>query len=170
MMRKARSTILICLAAAIAVMSAAVCYAYFTDYEEAKGGADVHLNGSSLVHEEADENGKVLQVENTGETDLLVRVGIYGDNITIDAPSEDWVEGSDGFWYYKKILEAGNTTSVINVRIDKAKADEAGHDFDIVVAHESVRVIYDGTEENRVVKPEGWLYPDIAVGMEEVSD
>lgn len=169
-MKKTRATILICLAAAIAVMSSAVCYAYFTDYEEAKGGAVVHLNGSSEIHEEADDDGKVVEIENTGETDLLVRAGIYGDNLTVEAPSEDWIEGSDGFWYYKSILKAGEKTSRINVTIDKKKAEEEGHDFDIVVIHESARVIYDGTEENRVVKPEGWLYPDIAVGMEEVSD
>ena len=169
-MRKKRLTVLVCLAAAIAVMSAAVCYAYFTDYEEAEGGAAVHLNGSSEIQEEADDDGKVIQVENTGDANLIVRVGIYGDSLTVSAPADDWTEGSDGFWYYNNILKAGETTSKITVKIDKEKADEAGHDFDIVVVHETSRVIYDGTEENRVVKPEGWLYPDIAVGMEEVSD
>ncbi len=168
-MKKRKLLIVTSLMALMLLMSTVGVYAYFTDYESAKGGAVVHLNGESTIQEQADDNGKVVSLKNTGDCDLIVRVGIYGDFYT-DKGDSDWVKGSDGFWYYKKILEPGKSTSDLTVTIDKKEAGEAGHDFDIVVVQESSRVMYDGSDENRVVKPDGWLYPDISVGMEEVDE
>jgi predicted ribosomally synthesized peptide with SipW-like signal peptide len=169
-MKKRNVLRMICLAAALVVLSGAVCYAYFTDYEEAKGGAVVQLNGKTEIHEDADKDGKVLEIENTDETDVIVRVGIYGDFMTVDADKADWTKGEDGFWYYNKILPAGGKTGKINVTIDKEKAGDMEDDFDIVVVHESARVLYEGTEPNKVIRPDGWELPDIEVSNEEVSD
>lgn len=159
-----RTMILVLLAAL--VLSTGVAYAYFTDYEQARGGAAIYLNGQTTIEEDADEAKKVITISNTGDTDVIVRVAVYGDYISnVDFSTADWTKDGD-FYYYNKILPAGQeTTSSITANIDTEKAKAAGHDFEIIVVHESSRVLYDGTEANRVVKPSGWTYPDISVGM-----
>ena len=142
-------------------LTAGIAYGYFTDYEEAAGGAEIRLNGETVIREQADDEKKVIAIENTGEADVIVRVAVYGENITVKPDvSSDWIEDGD-FWYYNGILSPGEVTSNLTALIDTEAAEAAGHDFDIVVVHEMARVVYDGTEENNVVLPEGWSYPEL---------
>lgn len=73
---------------------------------------------------------KVVNVENTGDVDLIVRIRLektWGssrgedgkviqeeklstDNIEIATDTEYWMYGDDGYYYYKGILEPGQTT------------------------------------------------------------
>ena len=53
--------------------------AYFTDYENAKGGAVVKLSGQTEVEEEFDGNNKQVTIKNTGDTDMVVRLKVFGD-------------------------------------------------------------------------------------------
>lgn len=151
---------------AVLVLSTGVAYGYFTDYEKAEGGAVIHLNGQTVIEEKADKDKKEVVIANTGKTDVIVRVAVYGDfikDIVIANPS-DWTE-DEGWYYYNSILPVGGETSKITVNIDKEAAEAAGHDYEIIVVHESQRVVYDGTDANNVVKPEGWTHPDIAAGL-----
>ncbi len=159
-----RTMILVLLA--VLVLSTGVAYAYFTDYEQARGGAVINLNGQTKIEEDADEARKIITISNTGDTDVIVRVAVYGDFISnVEYSTTDWTKDGD-FYYYNKILPAGQTTtSSITANIDTEKAKAAGHDYEIIVVHESSRVLFDGTEANNVVKPNGWTYPDISVGM-----
>ena len=161
---KRKLIFVICAIAVILAAGTAKANAFFTDYEQAHGGAVIHLSGSTEIKEEADENGKTISISNTGETDVLVRVKVFGEGLTYEA-GEDWTEGADGFWYYGKILAPGEETPTLVATIDQEAAKAAGHDFDIIVVQEAARVVYDGTDENNVVKPEGWLLPDISAGM-----
>ena len=159
-----KRTIIFVLLAAL-IFSTGVAYAYFTDYEQAKGGAAIYLNGQTIIEEEAKNDQKTVRIYNNGKTDVIARVAIYGDFITETAKVEsDWDRDGE-FWYYRKILHPGESTSDIVANIDVTAAEAAGHDLEIIVVHESSRVLYDGTEANNVVKPNGWTYPDISVGM-----
>ena len=153
----------------VALAAPAAALAYFTDYEVAHGGAVLKLEGETTIHEDVDSEKKVISIKNVGDTDVIVRLAVYGDYVKRPltyGTSSDWVE--DGDWiYYKKILKPDESTSEITAFVDVEAAGAAGHDFDIVVVHESQRVSYDGTEQNKVVLPEGWTNPDISAGMTE---
>ena len=158
----------------VALVLPAAAYAYFTDYEDAWGGAVIKLEGETKIHEEASTDKKVVSIENTGDTNVIVRVGIFGDyisGITFEN-KKDWThKDGDDWYYYSQILKPGETTSSITATVNKTAAEDAGHDFDIVVVHESERVSYDGTADNKVRKPDGWTnMPAIYGSSEEVGD
>ena len=160
-----RRKLIICVLLAVLILPAALAYAYFTDYEEAVGGAVIHLDGETRIYEEAEDDKKTVQVENVGETDVIVRIAIFGEFITETAVEpDDWDQDGE-YWYYRYILHPGERTSEIVATIDITAAEAAGHDFEIIVVHESARVVYDGTPENNVVLPDGWTYPAISLGM-----
>ena len=136
--------------------------AYFTDYESAKGGAVVDLSGQTEVVETFDENNKEVVIKNTGDTDMVVRLKVFGDENHMTENStnnKDWVKGSDGFWYYKKVLPAGEDASMFKVDVS-GKIDPGDPiDFEITVVHESQRVTYDG---DKVAVPKGWKISSIS--------
>lgn len=65
---------------------------------------------------------KVVEVKNTGDNPAYVRVKVVGTitlqgeedpNLTLlgfDWNTTNWEDGGDGFWYYKAVLESGDTT------------------------------------------------------------
>jgi len=136
--------------------------AYFTDYENAKGGAVVSLSGQSEVEEKFDGNNKEVTIKNTGDTDMVVRVKVFGDEDRMTENStnnKDWVKGSDGFWYYKKVLPAKSTASMFKVDVNAKIEPGDALDFEITVVHESQRVTYDG---DKVAVPKGWKIDSIS--------
>ena len=141
------------------VVGIGFAFAYFTDYEAARGGAIIHLGGQTEITEKMDENNKNITITNTGQTDMIVRVMIYGDEnkMTVTAP-DDWYEGTDGAYYYKKILhgsadgKSGDSTSTILAKITVTDDDNV-KDFDIIVVHEGSQAVYDG---DKLAVPDGW--------------
>lgn len=153
----------------------AAVFAYFTDYESAYGGAILKLEGETELQEEASTDKKVISVKNIGETDVVVRLAVYGDYIDWESSGigDNWSrESGDDWFYYDKILHPDESTSEITVMVDKKAAEADGHDFNIVVVHESERVAYDGTEDNKVKKPDGWtnMPTIVAESSKEVGD
>ena len=164
----------------VAFAAPAAAYAYFTDYEEAHGGAVLKLEGETTIQETPKDDKKTISIKNTGESDVVVRVAIYGDYLSeIDYSADDWTKDGD-WYYYEGVLAPDESTSDIVANINVEAAEKAGHDFDIVVVHESERVSYtgtlkdDGTIENKVVRPDGWSskwkLPTQPVASEEVGD
>lgn len=155
-------SLILCLTVSIGLATA-----YFTDYEAAKGGAVLHLNGQTEIEEKLDGKNKTISVHNVGETDMVTRVKIIGDakHMTVTLGS-DWSElQSDGWYYYTKVLKCnpgspaeGDSTSTIKAEIT-VNGKEDIKDFDIIVVHESARVVYDG---DKVVVPEGWANVSIS--------
>lgn len=153
---------LLCLTVTVGITAA-----YFTDYESGKGGASIALSGQTGLKEDMEGNNKVISIVNTGETDMIVRVMIFGDeNRMTVKPGEGWIKGDDGAYYYSRILKAGkdggegDSTPEIIAEVT-AKEGEEPEDFDILVVHESSRVVYDGQGEpsadgQKLAAPEGW--------------
>ena len=152
-----KKTILLAISFALVLsLSVGMAFAYFSDHTAAKGGASITLGGNTDIHEVVEDNSKTISIENTGETDVVVRVGIYGPStMTVtDVEGSGWEYDEDtGFWYYDQVLTPQSSTSEITATV-KAPKDQV-EDFDVVVVHESAQVTYD--ENGKIKVPEGWV-------------
>lgn len=158
---KTRKTVITALSLIMCLtVSIGLTVAYFTDYEAARGGAVINLKGYDEIEEHFDGNDKVVSIKNTGETDLVVRVRAYGDNLTPNsAKNTDWAGDKDGsWWYYSKILKPGDSTSEIRFEVRGRVDPDDPVDFDVTVVQEAERVTYmqDDKGRNIVAAPEGW--------------
>ena len=140
-----------------AFVTVGISYAYFTDYDTAKGTASVKLSGETVIKEEFQDNKKIISVYNRGDGDAVVRVGIFGPDgmqFEYENPSDWYHDDGDDFWYYKSILPAEGTTSKITVKLDNIPKDVELSEMDITVVHESVPVALD--DDGYCIVPDGW--------------
>ena len=142
-------------------VSVGITTAYFSDYEEASGGATLNLGGITEITEGNREDGKDIVIENKGETNMIVRVAIYGadEYMNLNVP-DDWKKAGD-FYYYQKILKGvdgdkpGDKTStlVANVKQSWVGSTPPAFDYEVTVVHESAQAVFDGKE---LAVPAGW--------------
>ena len=73
--------------ALVLCLSAAVggAMAYFTDYEDAQGGAVIRLGGQTEIDEGSDTRNKHVVITNTGETNVIVRAAVLYSFTTSEA-------------------------------------------------------------------------------------
>ena len=132
--------------AAVLVLSLSVGFAsaYFSDYEAANGSAAVKLGGKTQIEEKWPEGNKSVAIKNIGETEVVVRVAIYGPTGMQITKSGKWVE-QDGYYYYNGVLQPNELTSRDSTLIASVKEIQAdlGDNFDIVVMQESKQAPYD---------------------------
>ena len=150
-------------------VSIALAVAYFTDYEDAKGGAVLHLSGQTEIKEEFDKNDKLVTVTNISEDDvnMVVRIMAFGENLQYSPENEgDWVKGeADNIWYYTKVLKKGESTSQLRVHVEGIAKPADPLDLEVTVVQEAERVTYtqDKSGKNIVAAPDGWAgFPVIA--------
>ena len=144
----------------IAVIPVRNTFAYFTAYDEATGEATVDLTWKTDLTEDIENNkDKHITIKNTGETPVIVRVNVFAGEFATTTPEKghesDWTL-VDGWWYYTKILEVGETTPELFVEVVVKNAPD--YDFNIVVVHESSRVVYKNGSTTELIKPNGWAY------------
>lgn len=157
-MKRKTNLIIICMMLfLLAIVPVSRTLAYFTDDASYSGGGALSLAWETELKEEVKENDKTVTIKNTGDTDVIVRVRIFGNEeyLTIKNESGQWKDGGDGWWYYDGILKPDAVTEALVADV-KASADLPEHEFNIIVIHESERVIYDNG--STLVKPEGWAY------------
>lgn len=130
--------------------SAGFTLGYFSDHAKATGSVTLKLNGQTVIDEHVDpETGeKDIQITNTGDNEMVLRVMIYGpDEMVVTANSTYWDKRSDGYYYYKKVLAPGESTpeGTLVASIKKINEDDAdlGDSFDIIVKHQSALAAYD---------------------------
>ena len=144
-----RRTILLVVAIALVLsMTVGLTLAYFSDSTAAKGGKAVTLGGQTKIEEQQNDDNKVIWIKNTGETDVIVRVAAYGPT-EITYSGDGWTAGGDGYYYYDRVLQAGETSDPLTAKWD-VPAD-LGDDYNVVVVHESDQVVYDAS--GRVIAP-----------------
>ncbi len=150
-------------------VSIGLAVAYFTDYEDAKGGAVLHLSGRTEIEEDFAGNDKLVTIKNVSEddVDMVVRVLAYGENLQYSTKTEgDWIKDSkeDNIWYFHKVLKKGDSTSVLRVHVEGRVDPEDPIDFEVTVVHESERVTYtqDSAGNNIVKIPDGWNVSSIS--------
>ena len=129
-------------------MTVGLTMAYFSDSTEAEGGIPVTLGGQTTIIEKQNDDNKVIQIKNTGETDVVVRVAVYGPT-EISYSGDGWTNGGDGYYYYDSILPAGGTSSKLTAKWDVP--EDLGDDYAVVVIQESDQAVYDAS--GSIVKP-----------------
>ncbi|MBQ9060341.1 MAG: hypothetical protein IJ128_04275 [Firmicutes bacterium] len=132
--------------------------AYFSDYEEAAGAAVLTLGGKTELKEGVDGAKKTISVQNTGKTNMIVRVGIFGASsdgyMKVTCP-DDW-ENIGDFYYYKKVLLPEASTSEIVVDVNTEwQGEKPDYNFDVTVVHEASQAVYDN-DDTDLVTPDGW--------------
>ena len=139
-MKKRNRKRIILIAAAITLMyamCATMANAYFSDYETAIGRARIDLSGSTTINEEWKDKTKTVTIQNTGETDVVVRVGIYGPDGMDVTGTDGWTKDGD-FWYYDQVLPPGISTSNLTATVEKVPVSEDYNEFDIIVVQECI--------------------------------
>ena len=146
---------LVCLVAFTGIKT---CGAWFSDYKELSGDASLKLSHQTSITEEIDDNSnKHVTITNTGETDVVVRVKLFGGSYVKITAGENWKLSDDGWYYYEKVLTPREVSTEIFAEVKKSEAPD--YDFDVVVILEAERAIYDG---DQLIKPvESWdiTYP-----------
>ena len=157
-MKKANKRFLlaICAVTLSLCVTVGVAFAYFTDYEMARGTAVVKLSGQTVIDEQFEDLDKVITILNNGEGDVIVRVGVYGpDEMKYEFDSGDWYHSeTDGFWYYMHVLPADSRTSPLKVIVKDIPVGEATADMDITVVHESLPLA--AGDDGYYIVPDGW--------------
>lgn len=144
----------LCLAAAALILTAGIsagtAMAYFTTYTEASGGVTLNMGFSETIPKEDFSNWtKHVSVENTGDYDCYVRVKAlagskYQDGLQYSDSDGKWTPGEDGYYYYSDPIAPGESTSVLDIRIDSKESDAS---FNVVVVQESTKVLYNENNE-----------------------
>lgn len=128
---------------------------YFTTYVTAQGGYPVNLGYETEIEEGVSDMTKHIVISNTGETDCYVRVKVFsGSQFEVNfTNTEDWSLEADGYWYYNRILPAGESTpgeydSEGHVTSSSLQAfiqvpEDYKDTFNIVVVQECTPVLYD---------------------------
>lgn len=94
---------------------------------------------------------KVENIQADNHIPVYVRVAVVGNWVdasgNIVAPwkldsynSTDWTKGSDGFYYYKRVLNVGSRTeNLLSTPITDANKPEGAADLIVTVVHQSVQ-------------------------------
>lgn len=123
----------------------------------------------------ATEASKIVSVENTGSAPAWVRVRIEKTvepedaskvglldtkYVELNYDTENWVDGRNGFWYYKEPLKPGETTPNLFDTVTFSK--DMGNDymnckFNIIVSAQAVQSDNNGVgDEQSVLDVAGW--------------
>lgn len=139
-------------------VSVGATLAYFSDYEEASGGATLNLGGGTELTEGSDHANKHIVIENVGDANMIVRLAIFGADqyMTISHENGDesaWEKVGD-FYYYKKVLRPGEKTPQIDANLKvEWQGEEPDYNFEVTVVHESALAVYNG---KTLATPSGW--------------
>lgn len=120
----------------------------------------------------ATEASKIVSVENTGSAPAWVRVkiektvepadaavtGLDTKYVGLNYDTENWVDGGNGFWYYKEPLKPGATTPNLFDTVTFSK--DMGNDymnckFNIIVSAQAVQSDNNGDGQT-VLDVAGW--------------
>lgn len=123
--------------------------AYFTTYVSAGGSQIVNLGAETEIHEDVSNMTKHISIENASAlNDCFVRVKVFaGGELGIDYSETDgnqnwYYQENDGYWYYRPILAAGATTTVLDAKIVLPEGFDKDN-FNVVVIQECTPVVYD---------------------------
>ena len=106
-----KTGIILCAVLLALALGTSAALAYFSDYEPAQGQVTLNLQGETTIDEGTDPKEKNVVIKNTGgENDaaVVVRVAVFGpEEYTQVTVPDAWVDGGDGWYYYKGILHPG---------------------------------------------------------------
>ncbi len=145
----------------VCISSARNADAYFTTYVTAKGGYAVSWEHHEEIRETIKDREKSVTIASKkGSIPVYVRVKAFaGSSYELVYKSEEnngiaeWKAGADGYYYCSSVLQGGEETKALKIRINNVpKTPKEGMDFNVVVVYETIPVQYDANGE--MVKPE----------------
>lgn len=148
-MKKRMSTFL-AVAAVAGVMAAGMgtANAYFTSYVEMVGGFPIEMGDMTEITETFSNWTKYVRISNAaGSEPVYIRARAFCSSayelVYVDE-SGRWSLGDDGFYYYDSIVNGGEETAELQVRIENVPEDiTEPTSFNVVVVYESTPVRYD---------------------------
>lgn len=177
-MKKTNKTTLMLFALVLSLsVTVGATLAYFSDYEQASGGATLNLGGKTELTEGSATDKKDVVIKNTGKTNMIVRVGIFGPDEMKDPTvnTEKWILGpesdpehSEYYYYYRYVLKPdkngngngddtgeGNLVASMSFNWQVQQGEEPpDYYFEVTVVHEGSQAIYD--DDNNLIVPDGW--------------
>lgn len=145
MRRLSRKTI-IAIVAMIMTLTASMgmTLAYFSDTDQAEGGAVLLLSGKTEIIETPEAGKKTISIKNISEdpVDMITRVKVVApvEEVEFDVGS-GWKKGSEGWWYYTTAIpKEGSTTPL--VASWTIPANSVIENYDVIVLHESSPAVY----------------------------
>lgn len=151
-----RKHILLASLAAVLVMISGVgaAHAYFTTNTAVAGMRTIHVGSDTDIEEEFSQWVKYVTITNSESSQAVyVRAkAFHGSQYRVGYESETdgggvamWTLGDDGYYYYRDILRAGESTqAALKVVIDASGIPEDGGSFNVTVVYEASPVQYDG--------------------------
>lgn len=142
----------ICLAAFAAVLiltgSAGSAWAYFTTYVEAQGTQTVALGDQTTIVEPdvSDWTKHVVVTSNEGSQPVYVRARAFsGSQYPLNySGSAKWTPGAGGYYYYSDILNAGEKTEELLIKITGVPEEiKDAMELNVAVIYETTPVLYD---------------------------
>ena len=122
--------------------------AYFTTYVRAEGGYIIQSGDETEIEEKFYDWTKEITISSkSGSQPMYVRVKAFcGDEYKLlySDPDGMWTQGQDGYWYYKDILNGGEKTKPLLIKIEGVPEEvKESAEFNVVVIYESTPVSYD---------------------------
>lgn len=120
--------------------------AYFVAYTDAAGTKTVTLEAQTELIEELEGHDKKIQIKNTGESDVFVRVKVFyaqQTDVSVKISGDNWTL-KEGCYYYSRPLARDEVTETLEVEVEVPK--DYDQDFQITVVQEYVIAVYDGDE------------------------
>ena len=145
---KKKTVLLLALSIAL-ILAASIdsAMAYLTSYAEAKGGYTIELGSNTTIKEDFSAWTKRVTITNdlNGQPVYVRALAFCGSAYQLEFKDESglWKVGKDGYYYYKNILNPGESTSKLLVQINNVPKDvKDGESFNVVVIYETTSVLY----------------------------
>lgn len=127
-------------------------WAYFTTYAEARGGYTLDLGDKTTVSENFSDWTKHVSIASDADSEpVYIRVKAFCGseyNLVYSDTTGKWTPGEDGYYYYSDIVKGGESTDILDIKIENVpEGMEDASSFNVVVIYESTPVRYreDGT-------------------------
>ena len=148
-----KKSVILAVLAVILVLTAnlPLAWGYFSTYTEARGGIRMQsLEIDTDIKEEVSDWTKHVAILNRGDVPVYVRARAFAGseyNLVYDTGG-NWTLGDDGFFYYNNVLNPGETTPELLVKIENPPKDPTeGQEFNVVVVYECIPVQFDASGE-----------------------
>ncbi len=129
--------------------SAGSAWAYFTTYVEARGMLTLEMGDETTIDEPKFESWTkhIVVSSDKGSKPVYVRARAFcgSEYKLVYTGSSKWTPGSDGYYYYSDILNGGEKTEELLVKIENVPVEDVkdGSEFNVVVIYETTPVLYD---------------------------
>lgn len=153
-----KSLIALLAAALLIVSTVGIAAAYFSDTHQATGTAELSISKETKIDEGTSDTEKQIDITNTGTAAIVVRAAIFGPDKLEVTPGSNWVEGTDGWYYFKYVLQPGENTGspklVAKLKdLTKKEMAELGNSLQVTIVQEAEFATYTG---NAVDIPADW--------------